>query len=153
MRISDWSSDVCSSDLPGRSGRRRRRDRAAARRRRREARLMRTRGLTWDHPRGYNALAAAAATSADCELDWDKQPLEGFEAHPIADLCARYDLVVLDHPHVGEAVAAGCLQPLEAHFGADAIAELGAERLGPSLASYRYENGRASSRESVCQNV
>src|SRR3546814_15973390 len=74
---------------------------------------MRTRGLTWDHPRGYNALAAAAATSADCELDWDKQPLEGFEAHPIADLCARYDLVVLDHPQVGEAVAAGCLQPVE----------------------------------------
>src|SRR3546814_10531003 len=90
---------------------------------------MRTRGLTWDHPRGYNALAAAAATSADCELDWDKQPLEGFEAHPIADLCARYDLVVLDHPHVGEAVAAGCLQPLEAHFGADEIAALGAESI------------------------
>jgi multiple sugar transport system substrate-binding protein len=100
---------------------------------------MRTRGLTWDHPRGYNALAAAAATRTDGELGWDKQPLEGFEAHPIADLCARYDLVVLDHPHVGEAVAAGCLQPLEDHFGADEIAALDAESIGPSLASYRYE--------------
>src|SRR3546814_20774510 len=110
---------------------------------------MRTRGLTWDHPRGYNALAAAAATSADCELDWDKQPLEGFEAHPIADLCARYDLVVLDHPHVGEAVAAGCLQPLEAHFGADEIAALCAESIGPRLASPRHAIGRASGRERV----
>src|SRR3546814_11047065 len=105
MRISDWSSDVCSSDLnPGRGRDRRRRDRPAAGRRRREAGLMRTRGLTWDHPRGYNALAAAAATRTDGELGWDKQPLEGFEAHPIADLCARYDLVVLDHPHVGEEI-------------------------------------------------
>src|SRR3546814_19706626 len=86
------------------------RSRPAAGRRRREAGLMRTRGLTWDHPRGYNALAAAAATRTDGELGWDKQPPEGFEAHPIADLCARYDLVVLDHPPVGDAVAAGCLQ-------------------------------------------
>lgn len=97
------------------------------------------RGLTWDHPRGYNALAAAAAAQTDIELVWDRQPLEGFEAHPIADLCARYDLVVLDHPHVGEAVAADCLQPLEDHFGADEIAALEAESIGPSLASYRYE--------------
>ena len=49
-------------------------------------------------------------------IAWDKQPLEGFESHPIADLCSRYDLVVLDHPHVGEAVEAGCLQPLEDVF-------------------------------------
>src|SRR3546814_20277007 len=98
---------------------------------------MRTGGLGCDQPRGYNALAAAAATSADCELDGDKQPLEGFEAHLIADLCVRYDLVVLDHPHVGEAVAAGCLQPLEDHFGADEIAALHAERICPSLVTHR----------------
>ena len=62
--------------------------------------------LTWDHPRGYNALAAAAAgldpARDGLSIAWDKQPLEGFESHPIADLCARYDLVVLDHPHVGD---------------------------------------------------
>src|SRR3546814_6480983 len=31
MRISDWSSDVCSSDLPGRSGRGRRHENARSR--------------------------------------------------------------------------------------------------------------------------
>ncbi|HEY0686758.1 MAG TPA: extracellular solute-binding protein [Steroidobacter sp.] len=100
-------------------------------------------GLTWDHPRGYNALAAAAARldpSRDgFALSWQKQPLEGFEAHPIADLCARYDLVVLDHPHVGEAVAAGCLQPLEWLFSADEIAALERDTIGPCLSSYRYD--------------
>jgi len=42
-------------------------------------------GLTWDHPRGYNALAAAAEASGGL-LHWDKQPLEGFESHPIGEL-------------------------------------------------------------------
>jgi len=98
--------------------------------------------LTWDHPRGYNALAAAAA-ALDPERDglsieWEKQPLEGFESHPIADLCARYDLVVLDHPHVGEAVGGDCLVPLEEVFGSDAIAALAEASIGPSMTSYRY---------------
>lgn len=100
-------------------------------------------GLTWDHPRGYNALAAAAArldaVRDGFALTWMKQPLEGFEAHPIADLCARFDLVVLDHPHVGEAVESNCLQPLEALFSADEIAALQTDTIGPCLSSYKYE--------------
>jgi multiple sugar transport system substrate-binding protein len=96
------------------------------------------RGLTWDHPRGYNALAAAAAQAEGLSLIWDKHSLEGFEAHPIGDLCERYDLVVLDHPHVGEAVAADCLVPIEDLFGADEIATWRGAVAGPSLASYHY---------------
>lgn len=96
------------------------------------------RGLTWDHPRGYNALAAAAAQAEGLALEWDKHPLEGFESHPIGDLCARYDLVVLDHPHVGEAVAADCLVPIEDLFGANEIAAWRDAVAGPSLASYHY---------------
>lgn len=108
--------------------------------------MQHLKALTWDHPRGYNALAAASKLPALAEsglsITWDKQPLEGFESHPIADLCARYDLVVLDHPHVGEAVARDCLQPLEAVFGADTIARIEAECIGPSLASYRFAGSR-----------
>lgn len=97
---------------------------------------------TWDHPRGYNALAAAAkleeTRSSGLDITWDKQPLEGFESHPVADLCARYDLVVLDHPHVGEAVASDCLRPLEEVFDAPTLAALAADSIGPSLTSYRF---------------
>jgi multiple sugar transport system substrate-binding protein len=95
---------------------------------------MRYAGLTWDHPRGYQALRSAAAGL----IDWDVQPLEGFEAAPIADLCARYDLVVMDHPHVGEAVAAGCLRPIEDLLDAEEVARIGRDTIGPSLASYRF---------------
>lgn len=95
-------------------------------------------GLTWDHPRGYTALAAAAET-APFPIAWDKQPLEGFEAHPIADLCARHDLVVLDHPHVGEAVSSNCLVPLEEVFTAAELRAVDEAAIGPSMSSYRYE--------------
>jgi multiple sugar transport system substrate-binding protein len=99
------------------------------------------RGLTWDHPRGYAALRAAAAEVAPGQglsMSWDTHSLEGFESHPIADLCARYDLVVLDHPHVGEAVDAECLIPLENIFSAEELAILGSATIGPCLSSYRY---------------
>ncbi|MEM8822772.1 MAG: carbohydrate ABC transporter substrate-binding protein [Pseudomonadota bacterium] len=103
---------------------------------------MTAQGLTWDHPRGYDALAEAARRAdvgrAEPLISWDKQPLEGFESAPIADLCARYDLVVLDHPHIGEAVAEGCLRSLEDLFSAAQIAEWEAQTVGPALGSYRW---------------
>jgi multiple sugar transport system substrate-binding protein len=99
------------------------------------------RGLTWDHPRGFNALDRAARDAAArnaVSISWETQPLEGFESAPIADLCARYDLLVLDHPHVGEAVEAGCLYPMEEVFGEDVIRSLEQDTVGPCLSSYRF---------------
>ncbi|GGB06942.1 membrane protein [Brucella endophytica] len=98
--------------------------------------------LTWDHPRGFNALAAAArlpeVIGAGLDIRWHRQPLEGFESHPIADLTARYDLVVLDHPHIGEAVDGNCLQSLEDVFGEEIVAELARVSIGASLKSYHF---------------
>jgi multiple sugar transport system substrate-binding protein len=98
-------------------------------------------GLTWDHPRGFNALDAASRdpdVPGHGRVSWDVQPLEGFESAPIAELCSRYDLVVLDHPHVGEAVEADCLHSIEDIFGEDLINSLEAASIGPSLSSYRF---------------
>lgn len=104
--------------------------------------MIRYRGLTWDHPRGFNALAAAARRLHESRdgiaIEWDKQPLEGFESHPIEDLCARYELVVLDHPHVGEAVAKACLFSLEELFASNELAAWASDTIGPCLGSYRY---------------
>lgn len=98
-------------------------------------------GLTWDHPRGYVALAAAAeraAADGRPVVAWSKQPLEGFESHPIAELAGRFDLLVLDHPHIGEAVTADCLRPLEDLFTAEEIEGWKAETVGPAMASYEW---------------
>lgn len=103
--------------------------------------MKRYRGLTWDHPRGYTALAAAAsAVSPDkgFAIDWERQPLEGFESHAIKDLCSNYDLVVLDHPHVGEAVAESCLWPLDELFSPADLKQWAAGSIGASFNSYAY---------------
>jgi multiple sugar transport system substrate-binding protein len=99
------------------------------------------RGLTWDHPRGAEALRRAVddPTAPDCKIVWDTQPLEGFESAPICDNAARYDLLVLDHPHLGEALRCGALLPLDDVF---TTAELGAWRdgtVGESFASYQLD--------------
>jgi multiple sugar transport system substrate-binding protein len=97
-------------------------------------------GLTWDHPRGRDALEEAArranAGRPEPLLDWAVQPLEGFESAPIAELAARHDLLVIDHPHIGEAAAEGCLRPLDELFPAGALAAWARGSVGPSFASY-----------------
>ncbi|MDI1270507.1 MAG: hypothetical protein PSV40_15575 [Polaromonas sp.] len=97
-------------------------------------------GLTWDHPRGYVALerAAAQAQAKGLSLRWERQPLEGFESHPIEKLAERYDVIVLDHPHLGDAVHGQCLQPLESIFDATDIAQWRAQSIGQAFASYGY---------------
>jgi multiple sugar transport system substrate-binding protein len=96
-------------------------------------------GLTWDHPRGYRALEAAATRDAPAILQWSRQPLEDFESHPIADLAARYDLLVLDHPHLGEAIAENCLQPVEDWFPKNDLLRIAAETVGPAYESYAWD--------------
>ncbi|MET8523843.1 hypothetical protein [Nocardioides sp. NPDC004968] len=93
------------------------------------------RGLTWDHPRGRDALVAAAEAS-DLDLTWDVHPLSGFESTPIEEIAADYDLVVLDHPHLGEALARGCLQSFDDLVGHEQVSAWAAAAVGPSLASY-----------------
>ncbi|MGK0715441.1 extracellular solute-binding protein [Leucobacter sp. W1153] len=104
----------------------------------------RFRGLTWDHPRGAHALRAAAEQAerlgASVLLSWDAQPLEGFESAPIGELAARYDLIVIDHPHLGDAIAQGALQPLDAVLPAELLADLAVHSVGPSFASYSAES-------------
>jgi multiple sugar transport system substrate-binding protein len=97
-------------------------------------------GLTWDHPRGYVALERAAAQAREQGLDlhWKRQPLEGFESHPIEELAREYDLIVLDHPHMGDAVAGDCLQPLEALFEAPTLASWKKQSIGNAFESYHY---------------
>lgn len=103
-------------------------------------------GLTWDHPRGYDALAEAARI-VNCNesvplIHWKKQPLEGFESAPIAELAAEHDLLVLDHPHLGEAIATDCLIPLDSLYSDEQIQTWSAACIGDSFKSYQM-NGKS----------
>ncbi len=116
------------------------------------------RGLTWDHPRGYRVLDALAATAGPgAAVRWQRQPLADFESRPLRTLAGDFDLLVIDHPGLGEALRDGCLQPLDGLFGAGELAGWRAAAAGASFDSYRL-GGRqwalpldAAAQVSVCR--
>jgi multiple sugar transport system substrate-binding protein len=97
---------------------------------------MTLRGLTWDHPRAYRPLQAFAAHCPDIAVSWDRQSLADFEARPIATLAQSYDLMIIDHPGLGAALAAHALQPLDQLVPAGQLAAWQAGSAGPTWASY-----------------
>ncbi len=73
--------------------------------------------MTWDHPRGFDPLVAGAQVwreQTGVEVSWERRSLQDFESFPIQTLARQYDLIVIDHPHVGQITREGCLLPLEA---------------------------------------
>ena len=114
---------------------------AAGDRSRRGGAAVTLRGLTWDHPRGYLVLDALAAAADPGDpagpVRWDRQPLEDFESRPLRTLAEDYDLLVIDHPGLGEAVRDGSLQPLGRFFSAAELARWRGLTVGASFDSYR----------------
>ena len=103
-------------------------------------------GLTWSHPRGHaplDKLARLASQSGALHIPhsrirWHTQDLAGFESHPIATLAARYDLLVVDHPGLGAAVAADAITPLDDVFSATDLDIWRDASIAGSYPSYTY---------------
>jgi multiple sugar transport system substrate-binding protein len=97
-------------------------------------------GMTWSDPRGYDPMIAASAAFAEqypeVTLSWDKRSLQGFESTPIEKLAAEYDLMIIDHPHVGAVVDSGCLLPLDEWLPEMTLTALANETVGKSFVSY-----------------
>lgn len=95
------------------------------------------RGMTWDHSRGYDPLHACAAEWAGrtgVTIEWDRRSLQDFESFPVEELARRYDLIVIDHPHVGQVTRENCLRPFEGD-----LSEFASGSVGASFDSYRWE--------------
>lgn len=96
------------------------------------------RGMTWDHPRGYAGLEAASRLYAErvaVDVTWDRRSLQAFADASIERLAQTYDLIVLDHPHVGLIAETGSLLPLDMPRQAADVS------LGGSLESYVWDKG------------
>lgn len=104
--------------------------------------MIRLKGMTWSHPRGYDPMLACSAIwreQTGVEIDWDKRSLQDFESFPVEELARQYDLIVIDHPHVGEITAQACLTPLDV-AGREAEREaIAAGSIGGSYQSYAWE--------------
>jgi multiple sugar transport system substrate-binding protein len=100
------------------------------------------RGMTWDHPRGFDPLVACSKLYREqtgVSIKWDRRSLQDFESYPVDELASRYDLIIIDHPHVGEVVRQGCLVPLSHdERPATELPELLAGSVGLSYHSYLY---------------
>jgi len=99
-------------------------------------------GITWDHERGRDPLLATAErfeAETGIRVNWTARSLQAFADAPIPDLAQQYDLLVLDHPHLGEIVPTGALLPLDDLLDPDFIADQARSSVGPSHASYEWE--------------
>lgn len=100
-------------------------------------------GMTWSDPRGYDPLIAATAefeaANPGVTITWDKRSLQGFESTPVDELAAEYDLMIIDHPHVGAAARDGCLLALDASIPEEVLTAIANETVGKSYASYTID--------------
>ena len=99
------------------------------------------RGMTWSHPRGYDPLVACSAlwrAKTGVDVVWEQRSLQDFESYPVEDLARRYDLIVIDHPHVGQIVREACLLPLNRPERVAELVRLANQSVGESFSSYRW---------------
>ncbi|RAZ91321.1 carbohydrate ABC transporter substrate-binding protein [Mesorhizobium hawassense] len=99
-------------------------------------------GMTWNHPRGYDPMVACSALwqeKTGVSVEWEKRSLQDFESFPVEELARAYDLIVIDHPHVGQITAEKCLVPLDVP-GREAEREaLARASVGQSYPSYTWQ--------------
>lgn len=104
--------------------------------------MTKLRGMTWSHPRGFDPMLATARAWQErtgVEIAWDKRSLQDFESFPVEELARAYDLIVIDHPHVGQITAEHCLTPLDVPGREADGARLAAASVGPSYRSYNWQ--------------
>jgi len=100
------------------------------------------RGVTWEHSRGFDPMVATSeifARETGVRIIWEKRSLQAFADRPIAEMADDFDLMVIDHPHVGEASRAGLLLALDGQGHDDDLADLAANSVGLSHPSYEFD--------------
>lgn len=99
-------------------------------------------GMTWSHPRGYDPMVACSSLwqqKTGVAIHWDKRSLQDFESFPVEELARAYDLIVIDHPHVGQITAERCLAPLDVVGREAERAALASGSVGQSYPSYAWQ--------------
>ena len=100
------------------------------------------RGIAWDHPRALDPLLAAndlyRKVAPGVHIEWTTRSLSGFGEDPLIELAPSYDLLLIDHPFVGDAASSTAFHPLDELTTPDVLAERSRASVGPSHASYDY---------------
>jgi multiple sugar transport system substrate-binding protein len=101
------------------------------------------RGLTWKHDRGLAPLMATARQFSErrpeVTIEWETRSLQEFGEASVEVFAAKYDLVVIDHPFMGQVARAACFLPLDEHFTAAQLQEFKQDSVGLSYESYCFQ--------------
>ncbi len=103
--------------------------------------MTKLKGMTWSHERGVKPLVEASKTFKeiyDIDIQWDARSLSDFELFPLDQLASEYDMIMIDHPHIGIAHKQGLLTPLEDHLSAEFLKRQEDGTVGQSFKSYTY---------------
>ena len=99
-------------------------------------------GMTWDHPRGLDCLVNSDGLLQEqlqVSVDWSARSLLAFGDQHISEFYADHDLMIIDHPHVPDAVHANAVIALEDVASAEDMALLAKTSVGASHDSYIYK--------------
>jgi len=69
-------------------------------------------------------------------IEWDRRSLKDFGDYPIIPLAQRYDLIMMDYPFTGTALASKALVALEEYVPADYLEDQRGNSVGRSCQSY-----------------
>jgi len=100
-------------------------------------------GITWNHSRALPPLVAVSQRYEELHpgirIHWEKRSLHEFGHQGLAPLCQENDLLVIDHPMLGAAVANGFFLDLRPLLPATFVDGLRANSVGLSFPSYEFE--------------
>ena len=98
--------------------------------------------MTWDHPRGLDSLRASndlLKEQLGISITWDARSLLAFGDQHISEFYEGYDLLVIDHPHVPDAVHVKAIIDFDQLISPSDKALLAKTSVGQSHNSYQYQ--------------
>lgn len=102
-------------------------------------------GMTWDHPRGLDSVKNSNSVleiTVGVTVEWSARSLLAFGDQPITEFFQDYDLMIIDHPHVPDAVQSDCITPLDGLIAASDMELLQRTSVGKSHSSYQYQGNQ-----------
>jgi multiple sugar transport system substrate-binding protein len=101
-------------------------------------------GIAWDHRRCWGPLEASVApyralTGED--VRWERRSLYSFGEGDLGAYADRYDLVIYDHPFVGDISREGWMVDLSHYLTPAHRAHFASDEVGASWRSYAYGGG------------
>jgi multiple sugar transport system substrate-binding protein len=104
--------------------------------------MITLKGVTWKHDRGLAPMLATAGRFSEehpeVRVEWEARSLHEFGDASVSLFAEQYDLIVLDHPFMGQVAENRCVLPLDEHVSHSTLDTLGSESAGVSHESYFY---------------